>query len=773
MNYNEEKFLDVLYKELYKSDEVLHTKEKSDTKEQSIKRYMDRLETIHNKANTDSKKNLVKRLYFDKYVIKKDNLSHFLSDADKLGIINAQKKSLSTWIDYLTDENAKYPMWAKYWVFQQILKMGTYDELNDKYTRRTKKTVKPFIEANPEMIAKCIGNLIRLLGNEKLSTQEIRKLASDISFEKMYIEYQKNRKEQYKSDEGIWIKYNDGDEAGAKRLAASLEGYNTGWCTANEETAINQLCGKGGYIGGDFYVYYTKDEEGEYKNPRIAIRFNGQANIAEIRGVEEHQNLEEEMIPVLESKLKEMTFLLEEDIYKYINKINDLKLLLIIKEKTIKNIPLTEEEIKKLYFNKFGFGWENDPLVNRIKEKRNFVDDYNILSNEDIKVKVSFIATNLDILEKANSVFLYDKEVIKKISKVYDNILKYVDKDILDDRDFILELVKDNGLVLCNLDEKYKKDYEIVLSAVNNNGLALASADDKFKKDKELITIALLTHRSVFQFVDEEIKKDKEFIKHLINNFPTVIQYASDEIKADREIVLYCIRAFKNSERGSYNFYYIISDKLRDDKEIALEIIEQHPLAILNVSERLKEDKDIVKLFIQKAPIDSNTYLLTYIPRKFLSDIEIALELVKKSGSLFYKLKEKFRDNKEIALEAVKSDGSVYYLISERLRKDKDIIIAAARRNYRILFDIQNIGKVLDISDLKILFLNIVGTIKFTVTNYVQVLDNEDKVYALDCDKKRLKKIFSFDENYANKIEQIFDELIETYMTKKEQNINK
>ena len=370
----------------------------------------------------------------------------------------------------------------------------------------------------------------------------------------------------------------------------------------------------------------------------------------------------------------------------------------------------------------------------------------------------------------ALTIYIQEKKII---SKSYEDILKYVDKDILDDRDFILELVKNNGLVLCNLDEKYKKDYEIVLSAVNNNGLALASADDKFKKDKELITIALLTHRSVFRFVDEEIKKDKEFIKHLINNFPTVIQYASDEIKANREIVLYCIRAFKNSEGGSYNFYYIISDKLRDDKEIALEIIEQHHLAILNVSERLKEDKDIVKLFIQKAPIDSNTYLLTYIPGKFLSDIEIALELVKKSGTLFYKLKEKFRDNKEIALEADKSDGSVYYLISERLRKDKDIIIAAARRNYRILFDIQNIGKVLDISDLKILFLNIVGTIKFAVTNYVQVLDNEDKVYALDCDKKRLKKIFSFDENYANKIEQIFDELIETYMTKKEQNINK
>ena len=42
--YNGEKFLDILYSQLYKSEEVQHTKEKNDNKEESIKRYMDRLE---------------------------------------------------------------------------------------------------------------------------------------------------------------------------------------------------------------------------------------------------------------------------------------------------------------------------------------------------------------------------------------------------------------------------------------------------------------------------------------------------------------------------------------------------------------------------------------------------------------------------------------------------------------------------------------------------------------------------------------------------------
>ena len=121
-NYNGERFLDVLYTQLYKSEEVLHTNEKNDTKEESIKKYMDRLETIHKKANTDNKKDLVKRLYFDKYVIKKEDFPFGVDDKTKEGIIETQKKTLSAWIDYLTDENARYPMWANIGYFNKCLK---------------------------------------------------------------------------------------------------------------------------------------------------------------------------------------------------------------------------------------------------------------------------------------------------------------------------------------------------------------------------------------------------------------------------------------------------------------------------------------------------------------------------------------------------------------------------------------------------------------------------------------------------------------------------
>jgi hypothetical protein len=174
MYKNGERFLDIIFKDLYKSEEVLHTKEKDDTKEDSINRYLNRLEKIHKKANIESKKNLIKHLYYDKYVIKQEDIKG-KNSKEKEDIIENQKKTLSTWIDYLIDDNTEYPMWAKYWVFQQVLKIGTYDEISAKYTKRTKYTINPFVEVIPEVISKCINNIVELFKDKKMSTQEIRK----------------------------------------------------------------------------------------------------------------------------------------------------------------------------------------------------------------------------------------------------------------------------------------------------------------------------------------------------------------------------------------------------------------------------------------------------------------------------------------------------------------------------------------------------------------------------------------------------------------------
>ena len=104
-------------------------------------------------------------------------------------------------------------------------------------------------------------------------------------------------------------------------LVKSLRGYNTGWCTAGESTAQTQLS------NGDFYVYYTLDENDEYKIPRIAIRMEYD-EIAEIRGIAQDQNLEPEMEEVVEEKIKDFP-----DKEEYYKKVSDMKKLTSVYKK--------------------------------------------------------------------------------------------------------------------------------------------------------------------------------------------------------------------------------------------------------------------------------------------------------------------------------------------------------------------------------------------------------------------------------------------------------
>ena len=675
MDYNGERFLDVLYKELYKSEEVLHTKEKNDTKEKSIKRYMDRLESIHSKANTQSKKDLIKSLYFKKYVIKEENLSDYLSDEEKQGIIESQKKSLSTWIDYLTDENAKYPMWAKYWVFHQILKMGIYDEVNNKYTKRTKNTVNPFVEANPEIIAKAIGNIVKLLGEEKLTTQELRNIISNISFEKMYIEYQKNRKKQYKSNKGIWIKYNQYSEEDAIKLAASLEDKNTAWCTASESTAVAQLCGGYGYNGGDFYVYYTEDEEGNYNIPRIAIRLDGYTNIAEIRGVEEHQNLEEEMIPILESKLKEMTFLNEMDVYNNIKTVNKLKYLVSIKEKTLNNIILTEREIIDLYTKDYGFGWENDPLVNKIIDKRNILEDYNTLKNNEDKIE--FIKKNIyKLISLDAEKFVKDEDVIISVLCWYDSseeVFNFASDELQNDIDFIFEVLKTDGNLLKCVKDEFKNDKELVLVAVNNDGYAVEYASENLKKDREIVLTAVGRNGFVLEGLSNDWKDDKEIVLTAVEKTGVALCYASDRLKNDKEIVLTAVK-------GTALALEDASEELKDDKEIILVAVKQHSETLKFASDRLRNDKDVVLTAVKYG-----ASAFKYASNELKNDKDFIFELINVNHGVFHDLPIDFKKDKEFAIAVVRKKGGMLRFLDKSLRMDREVVLAAINNDYEAI----------------------------------------------------------------------------------------
>lgn len=390
-DYSKEKFLNNVYSNLHMKEEVIHSSELNDTKYEKIRKYLYRLENtlLLAKNNKYNGTKLLKEIYYKKYVIKEENipdsyyehqkeivlqrgLGHVeIDDKTKkeiaLSIINEQKNSLDVWLDYFMSSDTIYPEWFKYYVFQGMVRLGNYNKEKGSFNKRTYNTTSAFVDLDREALSLIYDSLCSVIEGQIIDDNMLKKLIENGSFSKMYAymirKLDKNRKEIVDNNDGIWIKYNQGSNP--KKLVDSLEGKGTGWCTAGLETARRQL------LLGDFYVYYTKDSDNNYNQPRIAIRME-ENNIGEIRGIADNQNLETEMQDILDEKLQEFP---DKDIYN--KKVSDMKKLTdIYKEYNIRK--LTIEELRFLYEIDNcidGFGYNKDPRIEEILQNRNIKKD--------------------------------------------------------------------------------------------------------------------------------------------------------------------------------------------------------------------------------------------------------------------------------------------------------------------------------------------------------------------------------------------------------------
>ena len=413
-----------VYSNLHNTDRVLKAASLSDKKRERLAKFFDRMDEVH-KHVADTKSingdRSLKHFYHELYVIKPQDIpdAYFqnqvkiarergygnieLTETEKKEMANQvvddQKRTLDNWIDYFLydDESKSYEMWEKYWVFQGLQELGKYDKEKGKFSKRDKTTVYPFPPVEREFIFTTLKLMEDFLKSKK-SDDEIRNALNSGNFKQLY-EYvikQSLLRGERKSvaTDGKWVKYEQGSDY--HLLHDSLQGYYTGWCTAAGENFA-----KGQLADGDFYVYYSLDEHGEAKVPRIAIRMDGYYKIGEIRGIAQSQNMEPEMLPILNEKLKEFP-----DKDEYLKKEEDMKLLTLIDNKMNKGIELDFDELTFLYEVKSkinGFGHGKDPRIDEIRAKRDVKNDCSILFSVFTKYEGNL---NLNYLTTAQGLVL-------------------------------------------------------------------------------------------------------------------------------------------------------------------------------------------------------------------------------------------------------------------------------------------------------------------------------------------------------------------------------
>jgi hypothetical protein len=283
-----------------------------------------------------------------------------------------QRKTLSSWLEYLQKNDAKHPMWFRYFVVRSLEKMGTFNKEKADYAKRTPTTVAPFPELNSEALGWVYKKFTENLGDiqdfdpqdpdAEQKKKALEKMVKKKDFAKLYafalIETAGRLNRE--SIEGDWKKYNQGGDWHV--LEQELKGKGTGWCTA-EGSAKAHL------EGGDFYVYYTKGSDGAYTEPRIAIRMDG-GQLGEVRGVNYRQELEPDLVDIAQEKYHNLP-----GGEAYDKKAGDMKKVTKLAKKQEKGESFTKDELIFLYeidspIEGFGYDYDRDPRIKELRDQR-------------------------------------------------------------------------------------------------------------------------------------------------------------------------------------------------------------------------------------------------------------------------------------------------------------------------------------------------------------------------------------------------------------------
>jgi hypothetical protein len=139
---------------------------------------------------------------------------------------SVQLRSLTTWTDYLSKNDAQYPSWFRYLAIRSVLKMGEFDRDTPKFGKRSKDTIAAFPELNSEALGfvyKALSDPASVAPKTEALIDPFRAALSAKSFSALYAValVECNQTIDRSRLEGEWRKYDKGSNYKIAALPSS------------------------------------------------------------------------------------------------------------------------------------------------------------------------------------------------------------------------------------------------------------------------------------------------------------------------------------------------------------------------------------------------------------------------------------------------------------------------------------------------------------------------------------------------------------------------
>jgi hypothetical protein len=283
-----------------------------------------------------------------------------------------QEHSIRPWAQYLGRNEPGYPLWFRMYAFNAARRLWPYDQDTNSFRHRDEDTLAPY----PQLHEGALDLTYRLLQRARFDGKAVSGGYDDPQEEKAFqtalragnfralYTHALHRTEGLvtlelrATTQGQWNHYPKGSDP--TTLFRDLQGFSINWCTSTGFSHAKSYIEQ-----GDMYIYYTNDQEGVARVPRLAINVTDEG-IAEVRGIGLEQEVEGELLELLGSKLLEF-----EGFEDYLKNLSDSTRLYALK-KAMNKTRLNKKELASLFELESDFatfGRKRNPTITLLRKR--------------------------------------------------------------------------------------------------------------------------------------------------------------------------------------------------------------------------------------------------------------------------------------------------------------------------------------------------------------------------------------------------------------------
>ena len=302
-----------------------------------------------------------------------------------------------------------------------------------------------------------------------------------------------------------------------------------------------------------------------------------------------------------------------------------------------------------------------------------------------------------------------------------------IPKKFVEDKKYIKAFITnhnmmDNQWYLKKIKSKFLNDKELARLATKKNSGSFRQFNKKFTKDRKMILDS-----GGFLYADKSLKRDKKFVEKCIgDDYGNSILYADKKLINDRKLVFKAIDSglkcfggegdlnkgihpvgglfkkyskdeefIKKTLKINSSFYPYMDKKYKSNRDIVIKVIKDRDVISLwhnfkHIPIKFRSDKEIAFLALISSDCRGFDfeYIVQYINKKLLSDINFTLKILKYlSNKESHRLAIEYYDNNYRPV--------FWHYFNKKFKRSKSFILKTLKINkeYKKLFDINDFYK--------------------------------------------------------------------------------